>query len=66
MSQKQIEAMIERWMSDADFRARMRRQPSETALSEEFELSQEELAALRQIDFSQSDEELARQSSFGT
>ncbi len=64
MSQSQVEAMIERWMIDEDFRLRMRQAPEETAAAEGFVLSEEERRALSRLDFSQPDEELARQASF--
>ncbi len=65
MSQAQVEAIIERWMTDADFRTRMRQSPLETAREEGFALSEEEKQALQRLDLSSSDDELVRQTSFG-
>ena len=64
MSQDTVEALIERWMRDEDFRSRMRTAPVETAEAEGFLLSSEEKHALGQLDMSQTDEELARHANF--
>ena len=64
MSERQIEAMVERWMRDQDFRERMRVAPLETAEAEGFALSEEEKRALEQLDMSGADDELAAQVNF--
>jgi|ETNmetMinimDraft_3_1059899.scaffolds.fasta_scaffold00039_23 hypothetical protein len=65
MSQAQIETIIERWMSDAEFRARMQTAPQATLAEEGYELSDEEMQALEKLDLTAGDEELLRQASFG-
>ncbi len=64
MNKEQIELLVERWMADEDFRVRMRQAPVATAADEGFELTEEEQQALAQLDFSQSDAELARHANF--
>ena len=66
MSQSQVEAIIERWLSDESFRTSMRAAPIETIEKEGYSLSDEERQALQRMDFSQSDEELASQANFGS
>ena len=65
MSQAQIETIIERWMSDAAFREKMRASPQATVAEEGYELSDEEMQALDKLDLTAGDEELLRQASFG-
>jgi hypothetical protein len=58
MSQKSIEAMVERWMNDGGFRQALKADPVGTAEREGFDLSAEEKAALADMDLNQSDAEL--------
>ena len=66
MNHSQVEAIIERWMSDESFRVSMRAAPMETISREGYVLTEEERATLSQMDLSLSDEELCQRASFGT
>jgi hypothetical protein len=46
MSQKSIEAMVERWMADEEFRQALKADPVGTAEREGYDLSVEEKAQL--------------------
>jgi hypothetical protein len=65
MSQTSVEAMVERWMVDEDFRQALKTDPVSTAEREGFDLSAEEKAALAEMDLDQSDEVLKSRLSFG-
>lgn len=65
MSQTSVEAMVERWMVDEDFRQALKVDPVGTAEREGFDLSAEEKAALAEMDLHQSDEVLKSRLSFG-
>jgi len=58
MSRESIEALVERWMEDTSFRAAVRANPEAAIRSTGMDLSQEEWAAVRNFDWSASDEEL--------
>ena len=58
MSRESIEALVERWMEDPSFRAAVRKDPEGTVRGTGLELSTEEWAAVRNFDWSLSDEEL--------
>jgi hypothetical protein len=64
MSQQSIEAMVERWMADEGFRHALKADPVGTAEREGYNLSDEEKAALADIDLNQSDAELQSRLSF--
>jgi hypothetical protein len=65
MLQTSVEAMVERWMMDEDFRQALKTDPVGTAEREGFDLSAEEKAALAEMDLDQSDEVLKSRLSFG-
>lgn len=58
MSRASVEALIERWTQDLDFRAELRADPEGTVRRLGLPLSEEEWEALRTIDWSLSDQEL--------
>jgi hypothetical protein len=58
MSAKGTRALLDRWMSDADFRAEMRRDPLGAVSKAGIALSDSERAALKTIDWNGSDQEL--------
>jgi hypothetical protein len=64
MSQQSIEAMVERWMGDEGFRHALKADPVGTAEREGYNLSDEEKAALADMDLNQSDAELRSRLSF--
>jgi hypothetical protein len=63
MSREAVEALMERWMDDNAFRLAIRTDPEATIRATGLELSPEEWAAVRNIDWSLSDEELTTRSS---
>jgi len=63
MSREAIEELVERWMDDATSRAAVRQDPEGAVRSTGLELSEDEWAAVRGIDWSLSDEELASRAS---
>ena len=58
MSRK-IEIPMDRWENDTSFRSQMRRDPEGAVRGAGVNLTEDEMAALRSMDWSQSDEELA-------
>ncbi len=54
-----IDALMDRWMNDLGFRAALRRDPEGAVRTAGFTLSEDEAAALRSIDWSLTDEQLA-------
>jgi hypothetical protein len=64
MSQQSIEAMVERWMADEEFRQALKADPVGTAEREGYDLSVEEKAALAVTDLNQSDADLQSRLSF--
>jgi len=64
MSQTSVEAMVERWMVDEDFRQALKTDPVGTAEREGYDLSAEEKVALADMDLSQNDTELQCRLSF--
>jgi len=58
MKRELVEGLIERWMADADFRAAVRANPEAAIRAAGIELSDAEWAAVRNFDWSVSDEEL--------
>jgi hypothetical protein len=65
MSAQAMEALLDRWMSEREFRERLRQDPEETVRSTGLVLDADEWAALRAVDFSLSDEELQARVSKG-
>ena len=63
MSRESIESLVERWMEDPSFRSAVRADPEAAIRATGIELSTEEWAAVRNIDWSLSDEELTTRSS---
>lgn len=58
MSREGVETLMDRWLNEPAFRSEMRADPEKTVRSIGVELSEDEWAALRRMDFSLSDEEL--------
>lgn len=58
MSQQAVEQLIDRWITDAEFREALRADPEAAVKAAGVELTEEEWAALRAIDWAQSDDEL--------
>ncbi len=63
MSSASIETLLEKWETDAGFRAALRRDPEAAVAASGVSLTDEERSALRTIDWSQSDEQLAARAS---
>ena len=63
MSREAIETLLERWMEDPSFRTAVRADPEATIRATGLDLSTEEWAAVLNIDWSLSDEELTTRSS---
>jgi len=63
MSRESIETLVERWMEDLTFRAKLRSDPEGTIRALGLELSDEEWAAVNKVDWSLSDEELTARAS---
>ena len=63
MSQSAIETLMDRWENDPGFRAELRRDPEGAVRAAGVSLSGDEQAALRAIDWSQSDEVLSARAS---
>ncbi len=57
-NQEAMQQLTDRFMNDADFRQRMKQDPEGTAQAQGFQLDEEDRQALRNIDWSQPDEEL--------
>ena len=58
MSQEGLDQLAERWKSDPEFRAALRRDPEGTVVRAGIELDEAELAVVRDTDWSKSDDEL--------
>ena len=66
MTSSSIESLLEKWETDAGFRTALRRDSEAAVKAAGVSLTDEERAALRAIDWSQSDEQLsARASKYG-
>ncbi len=63
MTSPNIEALLEKWENDTGFRAQLRRDPEAAVRAAGISLTGDERAALRTIDWSQSDEQLAARAS---
>jgi hypothetical protein len=63
MSREAIEALMDRWMDDPAFRAAVREDPEGAVRASGVELSEDEWAAIRALDWSLSDEELSSRAS---
>ena len=53
-----IETLMDRWMNDPAFRAEMRADPEAAVKASGLHLDEDELAALKAIDFNLADEDL--------
>jgi hypothetical protein len=58
MSKADLEALIDRWTNEPDFREKMQRDPEGTVREAGLDLDSEELAALRAVNWRASDQEL--------
>ena len=65
MSRESIEQILERWMEDGSFRASVRRDPEGTIRATGLEFTTEEWAAIRNLDWSLTDEELSARATKG-
>lgn len=54
-----IDVLMDRWENDPSFRSQMRRDPDQAVSAAGVSLTEDERAALRSIDWTLSDEELA-------
>jgi hypothetical protein len=63
VSREAIEELIDRWMDDSAFRAAVRDDPEAAVREADLELTEDEWAALRRIDWTLSDEELSSRAS---
>ncbi len=59
MSRESVEQLVDRWTNEPAFRSALRQDPEGTVRGSGLELSETELAALRNVDWSLSDEELS-------
>ena len=67
MSRQSVETLVEKWMEDKSFRSAVRLDPEAAIRGTGLELTADEWAAVRNIDWSLSDEELStRQSASGS
>ncbi len=66
MSRSGVEILLDRWESDREFRAALRRDPEEAVKASGVSLSDDERAALKAIDWSQTDEQLSARASKGS
>jgi hypothetical protein len=57
-NQEAMQQLTDRFMNDADFREQMRQDPESAAEREGFALDEEDKQALKDVDWSGSDEEL--------
>ena len=58
MSRESVEKLMDRWASDTTFRAEVRKDPEGAVKKIGADLTPEEWAALRQVDWALSDDEL--------
>jgi len=58
MSYEGVRALSDRWGNDPAFRAALRANPEATVRGGNFDLNEDEMAVLRSIDWSKSDDEL--------
>lgn len=66
MSYQAIGQLVDKWMTDGEFRKNLRNNPAEAVKKCGVNLTSDEWAAVKQIDWSQSDEDLkARLNKFG-
>ncbi len=58
MSYEAIGKLMDRWVNDPNFRTELRKDPATAVRESGAQLNKEELAALKQVDWNCSDEEL--------
>lgn len=58
MSYQSMGQLIDKWMTDGEFRKNLRKDPEGTFKRSGLTLSQDEWTAIKQIDWKQSDEQL--------
>ena len=58
MNVERIAELVDLWMGDASFREEVRAEPVEAVRRRGFELSEDEIAAVRGVDWALSDEDL--------
>ncbi len=63
MTSSNIEVLLEKWEKDTAFRAQLRSDPEAAVRAAGLSLTEDERAALRSVDWSQSDEQLAARAS---
>ena len=63
MSREAVESLMDRWVNEPSFRVALRADPEGTVRRSGVELDEEELAALRNTDWSLPDEELQARAS---
>ncbi len=63
MTSSNIEVLLEKWENDTGFGAQLRRDPEAAARAAGISLTDDERTALRTMDWSQSDEQLAARAS---
>ena len=65
MSREAIAELVDRWLEDPAFRAAVRQDPEGAVRATGVELDEDEWAAVRAVDWSLSDDELATRASKG-
>jgi hypothetical protein len=60
MNPKNVEVLMDRWMNDPAFREDLRTNPEQAAESAGVTLNEDEMAALKSVDWSLSDDELTQ------
>ena len=63
MSRKSVEQLLDRWINDQTFREQLRADPEGTVRRSGAQLNEDEWAALRAVDWTQSDEDLQARNS---
>lgn len=58
MSMQEIGKLVDKWMNDGEFRKQVRKDPEGTIRKNGVKFTEEEWKALRELDWSLSDEEL--------
>lgn len=65
MSRVAVEDLIDRWINEPSFRAEIRQDPEGAVRRTGLELTEDEWAALRNVDWQLSDEELTARANMG-
>jgi hypothetical protein len=58
MSRQAVESLLDKWTNDPTFRVAMRKDPEATVRTLNVDLDQDELSAMRAVDWTLPDEEL--------